>query len=75
MLHVNYTIDEKALDRYAARFTVHRAKDEEALGPPIELEQAFPYRLKALQAVLAAMQAHMAERYGLGEDESTIEER
>ena len=74
MLHVNYTIDEKAGDRYGAWFTVHQSsKDTDTRLQGVELEQAFTHRLDALQAVLAAMKAHIAEQHGLGENECTVE--
>jgi hypothetical protein len=75
MLHVNYTIDRKAPDHNAARFTVHRDKNADTQLQGVDLDQAYPDRLTAVHAVLDAIEAHMARRYNLGPNEITIEEK
>ena len=75
MLHVNYTIDRKAVDHYAGWFTVHRDKDADTRLEGVELEQAYPDRLTAMRAVLDAIKVHMARRYNLGPNEFTVDEK
>ena len=75
MLHVNYTIDRLAPDRFGAWFTVQNSKIVEPMISGVEPEQAYPDRLTAPRAALDTIEAHMARRYNLGANEFTIEER
>ena len=74
-MHINYTTDRLAPDRYGVWFTVHNAKHDGSPIPVIELEQAFADRMTALLTLAGVMKSHMRKRYGLGENEFTIEEK
>ena len=51
MLHVNYTIDRLAPDRFGVWFTVQNDKIVEPMISGVELEQAYPDRLTAMRVV------------------------
>ena len=74
-MHTVMHIDRMAPTHYAASFTVHPDRHSGPVGPPIELEQAFPDRLVAVFILMGAICSHMAQRYGLDENRVTIEER
>ena len=74
-MHTILHIDELAPFQYAAAFTVHPDRHSGPLGPPIELEQAFPDREAAVFTLMDAITDHMEENYGLDESKVTIEER
>ena len=74
-MHTIMHIDELAPFQYAASFTVRLDRHAGPLGPPIELEQAFPSRLRALFTLMDAITDHMEENYRLDENKVTIEER
>ena len=75
MLHVHYTIDRLAPDRFGAWFTVRNGRIIEPMISGVELEQTYPDRLTAIRSVMDAIEAHMARRYNLGANEFTVEER
>ena len=74
-MHVNYTIYRLATDRYGGWFTVQNGRIVDPMISGVELEQAYPDRLTARHAVLDAVEAHMAKRYGLGTNGFTIDEK
>ena len=74
-MHTILYIDELAPSQYAARFSVHAESGAAPLGPPIELERAFPDQKAAMFALLDEIASHAEEQYGIDRERVTMEKR
>ena len=74
-MHPVMHIDRIAVSHHAARFTVHLDRHAGPLGPPIELERAFPNRLAAIFTLMDAVVSHVEERYGVDGERVTMGEK